>query len=354
MRSYLDEIDFPTVKKRFDAFWQRQIVDRPLISIAAPREARKPRDFPVPDTLEARWTDIEYQLKEHELGMENTLYLGEAIPQYYPNIGPDSFAAFLGAELRFVDDATSWVTPFVEDISQWEPHIDWKNRWWNTVTAMMDAVCEAAQGRYLVGIPDLHAGGDALAAVRHPDRLALDLYDVPAEVKRRVRRVTELTKDVCEVYFEKAFRVQEGSITWLPAYSRGKYVALQNDFSGLSSPAMFEEFFLDDIAEMARYLDNSLYHLDGAIALGNLDHLLSIEALDGIQWVPGAGAKPMSQWLDVLRRVQDGGKCLQISCAPGEAEFLLSQLKHGGLFISTGCSSEDGARDLLHTVEAMA
>lgn len=354
MRSFLDEIDFPMVQKRFDAYWQREIIDRPLAAITAPRDRRVEADFPVPDTCKERWLDIEYQLKRAELSMANTLYLGEAIPSFLPNIGPDSFAAFLGGDLRFVDDATSWVSPFVDDLSKWEPVLDRSNRWWQFLSDLMDAGCEAGRGRFLVGIPDLHAGGDALAAARHPDRLALDLYDKPDVVKRLVRRMTEMSIEVCEAYFERTASVQEGNTTWLPAYSRGKYVALQNDFSGLSSPAMFREFFLEDLTDLAEYLDNSLYHLDGQIALGNLDDLLSMEVLDGIQWVPGAGAKPMSEWVDVLRRIQDAGKCLQISCAADEVELLLSELRHGGLLISTGAPSEAEARALLRKVEEAA
>jgi hypothetical protein len=354
MRSYLDEVDFPAIQKRFDAFWQRQVLDRPVICIAAPRSKQKRPNFPTPDTPQERWLDIEYQLKSHELAMENTVYLGDAFPSYYPNIGPDSFTAFLGAELRFVDDSTSWAVPFVEDLREWEPALDPQNRWWRLIMDMMDAACEAARGRYVVGLPDLHGGGDALSAARHPDRLALDLYDKPREVKRLMRRMTEVYIEVCDAYFGKTSRVQEGSTTWLHAYSRGRYTALQNDFSGLSSPAMFREFFREDIARLADYLDNSIYHLDGPTALGNLDDLLSIEALDGIQWVQGAGAPPMSQWVDVCRRVLEAGKCLHIFCTPGEVEFLLSRLPHGGLCICTGCASEEEGRALLRKVESAA
>ncbi len=352
MRSYLDEVDFPMIQRRFEAFWRREILDRPLIYIAAPRDEQKQPDFPVPDSVEGRWLDIEYQINRNELNMENQLFLGEAIPSFLANLGPDSFTAFLGADLRFMDEHTSWVQPSVEDLTEWDPALDRQNRWWRCMTELLDAACEAARGRYLVKIPDMHGGADALAAARHPDGLATDLYDSPGEVRRLMRRMTEIWKEIFDAYFEKTFPVNQGSTTWLPAYSRGRYGALQNDFSGLSSPRMFEEFFLPDIKELAEYLDHSLYHLDGPIALGNLPHLLDIEALDGIQWVAGAGAKPMSQWLDVCRPVQDAGKCLCIACRPDEVEFILSQLRPEGLLLVTRCGSEAEARAVLRTAES--
>ena len=114
---------------------------------------------------------------------------------------------------------------------------------------------------------------------------------------------------------------------------------------------MFKEFFVEELTELAQYLDNSIYHLDGPTSVGNLEHLVEIEPLDGVQWVPGAGSKPMPEWFDLVRAIQDGGKCMQISCRPDEVEFFTSRLKPEGVFIVTGCRSEDEARALVRQVE---
>jgi hypothetical protein len=354
VRSYLDEIDFEKIKQRFDAFWQREIIDRPMISIVAPRKERKQRDFSVPDTLEGRWTDIEYILERVELSFENTLYLGDAIPSFWPNIGPDSFTAYLGGELTFKDDHTSWVRPFISDISGYRPVFDRGNKWWRFMCDLIDAACQVSEGNFLVGIPDLHGGGDSLVAALDASKLAIYLYDKSDEVKRVMRILTDIYIEIYDSYYERISRVQDGSITWIPAYSRGKYSALQNDFSGLVSPQMFKEFFLyEDVVVLSQHLDDSIYHLDGPIALGNLDYLLEVESLDGVQWVPGAGAKPMPQWVDVCSRILNAEKCLQIGCASNGVEFLLSRLKHEGLFITTYCGTEEEAYKLLDTVSAL-
>ncbi len=351
MRSYLEEVDFEKIKQRFDAFWKKEIIDRPLISIKAPRRRQKKRNFPVPDSPEKRWTDMEYILNKIELYFENTLFLGDAIPFYMPDIGPDSFTAYLGGDLIFKDENTSWIKPFVGDLSEYNPVLSRNNKWWRFMDTLVDTVCEEAKGSFLVGTPDMHGGADSLAAARGASKLSLDVYDKPEEVKRVMRRLTGIYYEVFNWYYEKTSQVQEGSITWLPAYSRGKYAALANDFSGLVSSKMFEELFLYEIKEFSEYLENSIYHLDGPCALGNLDSLLAIDTLDGIQWVPGAGAKPMREWTGVCSKVLDSGKRLQISCQPDEVEFLLSKLKHGGLFLSTYCRTEKKAYELLKRVK---
>jgi 5-methyltetrahydrofolate--homocysteine methyltransferase len=348
----LERVDLAGIRSRFDAFWAREVPGRPLIAVNCPSDSPIPQDFAVPDTVEARWTDIEYQCNLACWRAENAVCLGEAFPMFLPNIGPDSFTAFLGGNLRFLDDGTSWVEPFVDDLSEYSPQFDPANRWWVHMCDLIDALCERSPGRFLIGIPDLHGGGDALAAMRHPDRLALDLFDRPEDVKRIMTDLTDVYRHVFAEYCRRIARVQEGSTTWLTALSRGRYTALQNDFSGLISPAMFEEFFLGEIRALARELDNSLYHLDGPSALGNLPLLLGAEALDGIQWVPGAGARPMSEWVDVCRRVLEGGKCLNIQAPADEVLFLLSSLPHDGLFIGTWCRSEAEGHRLLERVEA--
>jgi len=351
MKSHLDEVDLETIEQRFDAFWNREVLDRPLIRITAPRAKQKKVGFPVPESMEERWIDIEYVVNKMELELENTLFLGDAIPFYMPNLGPDSFTAFLGADLTFRSEETSWVEPFLEDLSGYEPSLEEDNRWWRLMNDLLDSVCEAAEGRLLVGVPDLHYGGDSIVATIGAQRLIRCLFTQPEEVERLVRKLTEVCYVVFERYYEKISRVQKGSITWIPAYSRGRFFALQDDFSGLVSPGMFQKFFAEEQETLSRRLDNSIFHLDGPMALGNLDHLLAMESLDGIQWVPGAGAKTMSQWIDVCAKILDAGKCLQIGCRPDEVKLLFSKLKHEGLFISTHCETEREAYSILKIAE---
>ena len=168
MRSYLKDVDFETIKERFDAFWDREVLDRPLVYIIAPREKQKRMDFPAPESMEERWANIEFVLKKMELYLENTLFLGDAIPYYWPNLGPDHLTACLGGELIFKDEFTSWVKPFIEDLSGYNPVLDKNNKWWRIMDDLLDAICDVAEGNFLVGIPDINYGTDSLRAALGP------------------------------------------------------------------------------------------------------------------------------------------------------------------------------------------
>jgi hypothetical protein len=126
---------------------------------------------------------------------------------------------------------------------------------------------------------------------------------------------------------------------------------LQSDFSCMISPQMFREHFLPFIEEQTRMVCRTVYHLDGPGAIKHMDALLELPHLDGIQWVPGAGAAPMSEWVPLLRRIQEGGKLVHASCGLEEVETLVRELEPEGLFISTSAPSPEEADDLLRHVQ---
>jgi len=68
--------------------------------VTAPREKHVNVDLPAVRSVEERWTNIEYVLKKIEHYFENTIFLGDALPWYLPNLGPNSFTAFLGDTVK--------------------------------------------------------------------------------------------------------------------------------------------------------------------------------------------------------------------------------------------------------------
>jgi hypothetical protein len=71
------------------------------------------------------------------------------------------------------------------------------------------------------------------------------------------------------------------------------------------------KFALPEIAASCRRLSNPFFHLDGPGELKHLDALLAIPELKGIQWIPGAGQPPLTEWPDVLRKIRAAGKRIQ-------------------------------------------
>jgi hypothetical protein len=140
-----------------------------------------------------------------------------------------------------------------------------------------------------------------------------DLLDDPDTVKDRMRQMTALWKNVVDTVSDLVLPRGQGSSNWTCGWSPGRFVCLgHNDFSCLVSPAMFAEFILEDTVSCCKHADHIIYHLDGPGALQHLPALLEIDAIDCIQWIQGAGAPLPSQWIPLLKRIQDAGKSVQV------------------------------------------
>lgn len=337
--------DWEAARSRLEAWWQGQVLDRPLIQVTAPRTGE--RRVAPPRDLEQQWLDPDYVVAAAEEQMRLTYYGGEALPIFYPNLGPDVFAAYLGGDLEFGEE-TSWSVPMLRDWGDLASlRLDRSNRWWQLTLHLLEAAGQTLGDACLLGLTDLHSDGDLLAALRDPQVLAMDLVDWPDQVKAAMKQLEGLYAPVYEGQLEVIHRYSPGTTTWLGVWSPGKYYPVSCDFICMISNAMFHEFFLPTLLAEIDYLDHSLFHLDGPGALKHLDSLLKIDKLGGIQWVPGANTGPMIQWLPVLKRIQAAGKLLHLSVEPDEVEPLLRELKPEGLCLQTHVGSEEEAENLV-------
>ena len=347
--------DWEQAQERIMAWWEREIIDRACLQVTAP--LTEPWDAPstpisAPTNLYEQWTDVDYVVASTADHIRHTFWGGEAFPLFSPNLGPDAFAAFFGGELRFVDPQTSWVPPIITDWkSAPELKIKPDNRWWQLQLKLLREAKVKGDKKWITGIPDTHAGGDALAALRGRNELCLDLYDHSQEVKVAMDCLVAAVLQVYEVYYEAINVEQDGSSSgWLAAWWPGRVNAVQCDYIALISSEMVEEFFLDSIIAEARWLDRAIFHLDGPDAVRHLDLLLNIPEIEAIQWVPGAGALPMTKWIPLLKRIQTSGRSLHLSVWPHEVQILLKELRPEGLMLNTRVNSEAEARDLLERV----
>ncbi|MBN2577752.1 MAG: hypothetical protein JXB10_02085 [Pirellulales bacterium] len=345
---------------RHEAFWQKELEDGPLLWITAPlpKPGTPPRE---PDVEEALWTDVEYVLAKAEYDLSRTYFAGDALPVHHPWLGPDQFAAWLGAEMELKPrDNTSWIRPFVGSADGYpEFCLDPSNRWWKLYLEIVRASVERGKDKWITAYPDLHTGIDGLAAIRSPEMLMFDLLESPETVHRAMARMTELWKEIVDLVSSIVLPAGQGTTNWTMGWSSQRFLCIgQNDFTCLIGPQMFDAFCLDDTVQCANHADRTIYHLDGAGALKHLPRLLEIERLDCIQWIQGANQPLPSQWLELLNRIQAAGKSVQLFYAGahgGNADFrremeaLLGALDPRRLFLVIEARSVEEADTLVRT-----
>lgn len=342
------------VKENAGRWWAGEL-KRPLIQITvggarppdrqAPSLARVAREITsydtsvTPEAIVDRW---DYELSQCR-------FLGDAFPHVFLDFGAGVVAAFLGA-LPESGVNTVWFHPAREqEITDMRFRYDATNPWLHRVKDICRTAVERWRGMVQVGMTDLGGNLDVLSSFRPSERLLLDLYDYPEEVKRLTWEAHELWWR----YFEEINAVlrtgNPGYTAWTPIFSETPYYMLQCDFCYMIGPPMFDEFVRPELAASCRRLDHAFYHLDGPGQLAHLDSLLAIPDLKGVQWVPGAG-REAQLWPEVYRKIRRAGKLAQILGSFGAFDAIVEQVgsAEGLVFIKgVGLDREAEARQML-------
>lgn len=326
-------------------WWNRE---GPWLSVFAPKD--KPWEElecpPQPTDLEMRWLDPYYRVKRAIYGVSRTYYGGEAFPQIDVNIGPGSLGTFIGSEPGLAWD-TVWYHTCIDDPESYpEIRFDADGYWFNVHRVLLETGVRLSQGRYLVGMPDLIENIDILSQMRDPQTLMVDLIERPEWVERCVTQINRVYFDAFDKLYE-VIRTPWGGNAFcaFDIWGPGKTAKLQCDASAMFSADMYKRFVVPALTEQCRWLDYSMYHLDGTQAMHHLDTLLSIEALDAIEWTPQSGIEPggHARWYPMYRKILDAGKGVQvIGVNPGDVKPLLDACGANGVYIMcrAGCESE--------------
>ncbi|OGS22286.1 MAG: hypothetical protein A2252_06915 [Elusimicrobia bacterium RIFOXYA2_FULL_39_19] len=339
--------DFKEAKQYWNAFWNKEVIDRPCISITAPLDEKSKKLRPY---QRARCSDTEFDkvLIDFDVWAESTYFGADAVPFFRFSFGPDQFSSFLGAELTVAEDKqTSWVNPYVTDWKTVKLQLNEDNENWKKMLYYINKASKFGEGKFITGMIDLHSNMDCLSAVRDPANLCMDILDCPEELDKVMKQVRSQYVPIHKAIHEAGAMVDRGCIGWIPCYAEGKFAVVQCDFMCMISPEHARRFVMPAVAEEAAYLDYSIFHLDGANALVHLDDILAIPDIDAVQWVPGAGKPPLIEWMDILKKIIKAKKGTQLYCTVEEAKIFHKELGPQGVFYDIGATSKKEADDLI-------
>jgi hypothetical protein len=285
-------------------------------------------------TAEARWLDVDFQLKTFADSLAGAQFLGETFPVYWPNLSALAYNLFLGQAPEF-DDVTAWVHPVIGDLDRLpDLRVQTENRYFRTVEEMTGRALELADGRFLVGYTDMYAGIDCVAGLRGAQELCLDLLENPAGVHRLIAAAF---KEYVQVYdrFDRRLKASDQlSVTWMNLPSSGTFNVLACDFAVNISPDHFDEFCLPVLRREAAHFSHNVFHLDGKGVAKNLDAILTLPNLRAIQWVQGYGVdQPILQWVPMIRKIQAAGKSVIVDLMPEELPEFMKQVDPDGIML---------------------
>ena len=207
---------------------------------------------------------------------------------------------------------------------------------------------ECYAGRVLLVAPDLHTNMDLLAGMRGSQRLCMDLIDTPELIDRAMADERLFFRQLWAALTEAGQMASYGYCLESHAlYSREGSATLQCDFSIMMSPPMFRRWVLPALEEEAEIVGHVVYHWDGPGALVHTADLLASRGLHTLSFVPGAGHGDPVDHLDLLKRLQAGGKAVHVWGTPQQCKRMHAALDPRRVFYCTETGTQAEAEALL-------
>lgn len=349
--------DIEIVKKRLYAFWDREIIDRALVSVIAPKEKGKnismfhnSRDMTgEPEELRKYWEDPETIYRNNMERLENTFLGGETLPIIFQNYGTSGHCNYYGAVPSYGND-TIWFDPVWDDLTEAEnSYTEERLKQHLEITRYLT---ERAGDSYLIGMPDSSGTLDALGHLYGTENVLMDMLAEPDAVKNAIRILNEGWIRTNEMFYQVTEKLNGGGAhAWMHILAPGRVAHMQCDMSVMFSKDMYREFVVDELKQQMEWLEYPVYHFDGIEQEQHLDYILGLDRLKAIQWTHVAGQPSASHYLPVLKRMQSAGKALIIMAPPDDVPILLENLSIKGLYIHTEADDVETAKEIIRYVE---
>jgi hypothetical protein len=304
---------------RWKHFWKQELYNRPVVLACTPKDGISPDSLePIYDrryyeAVNLRWERRIFAFKRH---LNQVDYLGDCIPMFSPDFGPDQWAAFFGTgEFHFSESnlTTNWVDPIIEDWAKALPlGIDPANKAYRGVIDYAEYLAEQGQGQFLVGQIDAHSNADTLSALRGTERFLMDLYDNPNVIEKAMKDVRASYVPVHEEIKKAGKMGGERGYGHYGFWSDKPFQVIQSDVICMLGQEHFRKFVMPALLEEFSCFPNAYFHLDGPGALRHLDDILAIPGYWILQWQPGDGQKPNWQWTEILLKAQAAGKAVHV------------------------------------------
>jgi hypothetical protein len=343
---------FEKSMERVYAWYNREVIDRAPVRFQAHNAFVEQANQAYPSSnVRDRWYDAEFQVETYLKQIEGQTFQGETFPVFWPNLGPEVYAAFFGTELTY-GEVTAWATPQVvewDDIATLK--FDKTNAYFRGLETLTQAALERCEGKYIVGYSDFHPGMDAVAAWRDPQQLCFDLIEAPDKVVEMANIANSHYKEAFDHFDAMLKACNQPSVTWLGIPSYGRMHVPSCDFAALISPAWFEEYCLPVILREVEWFDQNVFHVDGRGVLKNIDRIMDIPKVHAIQWVQGMGDDyPIMQWVSVIQHIQKRLPVI-IDLSLSDLEPFMEAVHPEGIFLWIATENPEQERDILKRLE---
>ncbi len=334
-----------TVLKRYKAFWQKDVYDRPPIRIRYPIPGQSDADWPKasqhPETYYPYWDNVYRQRME---------LLDDDVCSATVDMGPGFMGGVMGCPVYF-DHGTSWSAHCLKDWADLDVfrnvRFDESNPWIKRLKDMIDMFATQGKDKCALGIAMLTGPGDIMTALRSSTEICMDFYTAPEKTRELAEICTNAWITVEQLQFDWIEPLDGGYCDNYSIWTPGRSGYFADDISTLISPETYRKHLFEFDCQVAASLDTPWMHIhSGEARLA--PEFLNIPGLVAIQVVNDRPAGPTLQEIVPLLKQIQKHHCLLLRKYPmAELEAVLPEFSPEGLYIDTQCDSPEAAQQIL-------
>lgn len=305
------EIDYGQLVQNYEKWWNKEL-DRPLFNITL----KKGRQYSRGELLEFVY-DLSMSprqvMDKYAQNFDDQDFFAEGFPFFYVRT-TGLLGVFMGQDYEVSPaNGTVWYKRLELDPENMHFKVDRNHPMYKRMLALNEEAQNYFNGKIVIGGANLGGVCDIYHTMRGMENTIFDMSDYPDELKAAFGEIHDQWLLV-QRELERIVKpeVNHGYTHWTGILSRVPYDMIQADLTFLIGPDDYHEFVEPVIIKEVRAFERSMLHLDGPGFVRHLDDILAIDGLDGVQWIPGAGAKPVGQWPEVYERVAASDKLLQV------------------------------------------
>ena len=344
--------DWARLRSRYLAFWEKRVADDTIIAhIQNPNPCRATPEPWMLTAGEEKYLDPEKLFRLQNWRRSGWNWHTDLFKYRIASYGPNVFAGFCGATPVFGAD-TVWHEPMISSLNEADRvHFSADNRYWRAHLATVDWFAEACRGEEHFGVTDLGGPADWISQIMGTENFLMATLQEPDKMREFALR---LVTECCQAYdliYPRATAYNDGTVNWMPVWSDRRMGTVQDDMAINFSPTMYADVFLPAMRFMAAHTEHTVLHWhDGASQ--QLAPLLALDEIDVVQYGHDPNSPPFRAGLPMMKKIQDAGKRLFISCVEAEdVEFFIDHLDPHGLYMIIDTATDDASRRMADDVQ---
>ena len=305
------EISYQDRISAYEKWWSKEL-DRPLVSVTL----SQPSVYTRGQLLEFVYDldlPVEEVAKRYDEQFARQDFLGDAYPAFYVRT-TGLLGVFMGQDWTVsAKDGTVWYSEIPKELEELDFTADEENPMYLRTLDLVKGFQDYFQGRVVRGGANLGGVCDVYHSIRGMENAIYDLADNPELARQAMQQIHRQWRKVNDKLLSLIDpAVNHGYTHWTNILSSVPYDMIQADFAFLLGHDDYRAFVHPLIVQESAAFQRSMFHMDGPGFLRHLPDLLDIPTLNGVQWIPGAGAEPVGSWPELYDQVAAADKLLQV------------------------------------------